>query len=535
MASFRSVTVSVALCGLIFLLVRLFWSLTMPSRLRGLRLPPGPRPLPLFGNIFAIPRVRPWLVYGQLQKKYGYIMLFQAMGQRLVIISNLETALELLEKRSAIYSSRPRLVLYDLCGWGSWALPVMPYGQRWRILRRTFWQHFRPAVINKWNVPLENGARGLLICLLDSPESLIESIRFSLGTALVTMTYGTLQSRDETQKIIAELDEAMSSLELFAGGAHLLEFFPILARIPLWLPGTAFLRRIAGYPGILAAIRERHWANAKAAVCRGNATSSMAAAMIEDISRLEGDKAAAHEEACKSTIAVTYTAGIDTSLASLSAFFVAMSLYPAVQKKAQAELDAIVGPQRLPQHADRELLPYVGAIVKEVLRWHVGGPLGMPHLSTSDGEYDGYLIPKDSILLVNVWSISRDPKRYPDPEKFIPERYLKDNMLNPDAVDPGIFAFGFGPRICPARHFADAALFIYIASVLHTLDISPPLDDSGHPIRIEPRGTTGLISYMEDCRCTVKPRSSSATALIHGWQASNLYETGDEVSTPSKA
>lgn len=80
-----------------------------------------------------------------------------------------------------------------------------------------------------------------------------------------------------------------------------------------------------------------------------------------------------------------------------------MSLYPAVQKKAQAELDAIVGPQRLPQHADCELLPYVGAIVKEVLRWHVGGPLGMPHLSTSDDEYDGYFIPKDSILLVNVW------------------------------------------------------------------------------------------------------------------------------------
>ncbi len=80
------------------------------------------------------------------------------------------------------------------------------------------------------------------------------------------MTYGTLQSQDETQNIIAELEEVTSSMELFAGGAHLLEFFPILARIPLWLPGTAFLRRIAGYPGILTAIRERHWANAKAAV-----------------------------------------------------------------------------------------------------------------------------------------------------------------------------------------------------------------------------------------------------------------------------
>lgn len=67
--------------------------------------------------------------------------------------------------------------LYARCGWGSWALPVMPYGQRWRTLRRTFWQHFRPTVINKWNIPLENGARKLLTCLLDSPQSLIENIR----------------------------------------------------------------------------------------------------------------------------------------------------------------------------------------------------------------------------------------------------------------------------------------------------------------------------------------------------------------------
>ncbi len=80
-----------------------------------------------------------------------------------------------------------------------------------------------------------------------------------------------------------------------------------------------------------------------------------------------------------------------------------MSLHPEVQKKAQEELDRVVGPTRLPEYADRKNLPYVNAIVKETLRWHVVGPLGLPHVNDADDEYKGYVIPKKSIVMVNVW------------------------------------------------------------------------------------------------------------------------------------
>lgn len=80
-----------------------------------------------------------------------------------------------------------------------------------------------------------------------------------------------------------------------------------------------------------------------------------------------------------------------------------MSLYPDVQRKAQVELDAVVGQGRLPQLADRDKLPYVTAVVREVLRWHTVAPLGVPHVSVSDDEYNGYFIPKGSIVLANVW------------------------------------------------------------------------------------------------------------------------------------
>ena len=149
--------------------------------------------------------------------------------------------------------------------------------------------------------------------------------------------------------------------------------------------------------------------------------------------------------------------------------FLAMSLYPEVQSKAQHELDSVVGRSRLPALADRPSLPYLNAIVKETLRWHTATPLGVPHLSVADDEYDGMFIPVNSIVMVNAWyvvfrfystgtapgmltrstlrSILHDPKMYTEPDAFIPERYLsQDGKPNQDVRDPGSVIFGFGRR-----------------------------------------------------------------------------------------
>ncbi len=87
----------------------------------------------------------------------------------------------------------------------------------------------------------------------------------------------------------------------------------------------------------------------------------------------------------------------------MQTFFLAMALYPEAQRKAQAELDAIIGPDRLPEFADQDSLPYIHAIVKECLRWQNVFTLGLPHRLMEDDEYKGYYIPKGSIVLGNVW------------------------------------------------------------------------------------------------------------------------------------
>ena len=153
------------------------------------------------------------------------------------------------------------------------------------------------------------------------------------------------------------------------------------------------------------------------------------------------------------------------TLAFMVAFFAAISRHPDIQYKARTELDRVVGPDRLPTLADRPALPYVNAIMKETMRWHVPAPLILPHFATEDDEYDGYLIPQGSTILVNVWydtiqlplgslldadyavrSMLHDPQRYPQPNEFIPERFLDNGKLDLSSGDPGLMAFGFGRR-----------------------------------------------------------------------------------------
>lgn len=147
-------------------------------------------------------------------------------------------------------------------------------------------------------------------------------------------------------------------------------------------------------------------------------------------------------------------------------------MYPEVQQKAQLELDAIVGSDRLPDFSDRPSLPYFNALMKELYRWHVVTPIGLPHLSIADDEFQGYCIPAGSVVFPNVWyvsadvpnwagqisvefvdqrlsyrAMSRDNNRYPDPETFKPERFLDPSgKLNLSAGDPEDYIFGFGRR-----------------------------------------------------------------------------------------
>jgi cytochrome P450 len=186
-----------------------------------------------------------------------------------------------------------------------------------------------------------------------------------------------------------------------------------------------------------------------------------------------------------------------------------MTVFPEKQAIAQAELDRIVGPSRLPNIEDRASLPYIDALIKEILRWNVITPLSVPRRTDKDDIYKGYFIPAGTIVLPNVWSMAFDSSdRAKD---FTPERFLASD----GPQDPHTYSFGFGRRICPGLQLASNSIFIMIASVLSVFHISKQKDELGNEIPVHPSFVwDGLVSHPEPFKCSFSPRSAAAVNLF---------------------
>ncbi|KAH8200030.1 hypothetical protein TruAng_005806 [Truncatella angustata] len=170
-------------------------------------------------------------------------------------------------------------------------------------------------------------------------------------------------------------------------------------------------------------------------------------------------------------------AAADTSKMSNMSFLEAMITYTDVQRKAQEEIDRVVG-DRMPVWSDLESLPYVRCMMKELWRWRPPVALGHPHVTTKDLEFKGMLVPKGSRLHVNSWAIQHDPARHENPNVFRPERYANDQTTSQQSInasnvaDRDHFAFGAGRRICPGYHVAERSLAVSMMRILWSFDVT---------------------------------------------------------------
>lgn len=157
-----------------------------------------------------------------------------------------------------------------------------------------------------------------------------------------------------------------------------------------------------------------------------------------------------------------------------------MVLFPEVQRKAQEEIDRVVGRDRLSTLSDREELPYINAITKEATRWWPMAPTGFPHMATETFYHEGIRVPKGAYLFPAVWWLLHDPTVYSNRDSFEPERFLPP----PNEPDPNNETFWDGRRRCPGRFFADARFCLNIAQGLAAFRIGEAVDGDGKRNRV---------------------------------------------------
>jgi len=189
-----------------------------------------------------------------------------------------------------------------------------------------------------------------------------------------------------------------------------------------------------------------------------------------------------NEVAVAYALAAPFGAGTDTTLSTIRWCLVAALTFPDITKRIQAELDSVVGRDRLPTFDDESSLPFLCAFIKEVTRWRPITPLAFPHATTRSDVYEGYDIPKGATVYGNIDALVMDPNVFQDPETFNPSRFLTPHKAvgNWNGKVEGEFTipFGFGRRVCPGMYVALQSVFISIARIFWAFDLLPPADGS---------------------------------------------------------
>ncbi|KAH9938483.1 cytochrome P450 [Fomitopsis serialis] len=479
-------------------------------------LPPGPSGWPLIGNVLGMPTSHEWQTFAKWGEKWGDVISITLLGQPVVILNSSHAAVDMLDKKSAIYSDRPTFpVCGQVIGYDR-TLVLLHYGPVWRETRRLFSKTIgtRDSLMHLSD-RLERGGHRFLTRLMAQPETLFQQVRGFTGASILSIAYGYNVEREDDE-LIRLVDKAVEEFSLAsAPGAYFADALPILIRVPAWLPGAGWKRRALAWRRDLEAMCDLPFNHTKQQMKTGKASPSFVSM------NLIPDTDSGREFLVKSAAASLYSAGADTTVSAICSFFLAMMCFPGAQKKAQAEIDRVVGNDRLPRLNDRDELHYVRALIWEVLRWQPIGPLGVPHRLTEDDTHAGYFLPKGTIVIANIWRMLRDPSRYPNPEVFNPDRFLPSNDAEPE-YDPRHIVFGFGRRVCPGSQLAETSLFLICALSLAVFDIAKPIVD-GNVVEPSLEYTTGTISHPVPFECSVKPRSAKASALVAAAMSDSVF------------
>ncbi|KAL2260337.1 hypothetical protein VTK26DRAFT_5678 [Humicola hyalothermophila] len=490
------------LAVLLIRFIQLFWQLNHPRR------GPGPTLIPWIGRVHDLPIQHMWLKFKEWADKYGQGGFYRTemLGTKLFIITDEKIAHDLLVKRAKHNSDRPAVQsLFDSKSMdGSMEyLPLMGKNDVWSRQRKVSHAYLSQASSAHYHGIMDFEAKRWLARLMTEPDDFLSSLEDMAAKVMCALAW----------------DEPDLSPALSAGAWGLLRQMSPAGPItnvltPLWhLPEPV-------NPWKRAEMRrhdaQRDWWTAQLRAARskfrkGQLRHCWTRQWLEKTSRigaLTGDA----EASC--VLGMLALVGVFTVAGPLAYWLVAMVHHPEWQEAVQREVDEKCG-GRMPTLADKPNLPVLRACIKETMRWKPNVPTGVAHEAEQDLEYQGIFIQKGTRILPFDLAFLRNPKTYPDPESFRPERWLEPGW--PTYQEPlteyptikGMTSFGWGQRQCLGMGVTQDELIVACGALAWCFTLKPKADSAtGGPKPVPLNECNSLLIIKPDqFEMSFEPRS----------------------------
>ncbi|XP_004686344.1 PREDICTED: cytochrome P450 1B1 [Condylura cristata] len=450
--------------------------------------PPGPFSWPLIGNAVEVGKV-PHLSFARLARRYGDVFQIRLGSCRVVVLNGEHAIRQALVQQGVAFADRPPFASFREVSAGH-SMAFGQYSELWKAQRRAAHSTIRafsmrqPSSRSIFERHLVGEARELVELLVRGSEggSFLDPRPLTVvavANVMSAVCFGCRYSHDdpEFRELLSHNDEFGRTV---AAGS-LVDVLPWLQLFPnpVRTAFREFQQLNRNFSNFVSDKFVRH----RESLQQGAAPRDMMDAFILS-SRKAADQGPGGGRALDlkyvpPTVTDIFGASQDTLSTALQWLLILFIRYPEVQARVQAELDQVVGRQRLPCLDDQPSLHYIMAFLYEAMRFSSFVPVTIPHATTASASVLGYHIPKDTVIFVNQWSVNHDPVKWPNPEDFDPARFLdKDGLINKDLAS-SVMIFSVGKRRCIGEELSKMQLFLFISILAHQCNFrANPEEDS---------------------------------------------------------
>ncbi|KAI1373361.1 cytochrome P450 [Hypoxylon crocopeplum] len=491
----------------------------------GHRIPPGARPLPgpksypLVGRVHDVPAEATWLKFYEWSKEYGPIYQTEIFGSVHVWISSEQIAHDLLSRRATIYSDRPQIPNLPDNRTSGHYLALSGRNETWKRQRRVCQQLMAVSANDSLHGYPSMERDRFLYLLSRSTSQYREHIEQFTSRTVSRLSWGSPHPAQLLRVTTLGL------LETISPSGALPNLISWLMHIPAFL--SPWKQKESARHELEAGLLKGSVQYVNDRIKEGNAEPSFVHTFINSLGS-QSDKSKWGDEAeATYVVGQMAIAGALTIGSPIQSFILAMLHYPDWQKKLQNEIDTVCE-GRCPEWDDRERLPLLRAVVKEVIRWRPPVPTGIPHAIEKDDVYKGYFIPAGATVHALEWAITRDEATYPDAEAFNPGRWLDPKYptyKEPLTVHPnlnGFSQFGFGRRTCQGIPIVDQDLFLTMGGMAWAFDLTRKRRADGSEVPVHWNDYTPLL--------IAKPAAFEFDATVRSDQKEavlrRMWETG---------